>query len=87
MIHRASALQKASSKMEKHFAHSQASRAATSRNGSDKLDMKNAPINTPVLVYRPELDQLDGAFRLHWVGGEECLVFFHYHRALRSSVQ
>lgn len=50
-----SAIRNATTEMATHFARSQASRAITTQNGPDTTDIKNVPINSPVLVYLSDL--------------------------------
>lgn len=74
MQQRAISVRKATQEMTKHFARTQISGATRTRNGPDTSDIRNAPVNTPVLVYRPGIDTWDGVFRLQWFDGEDCYV-------------
>lgn len=71
---RAIALRKATEAMTKHFSKSQVSSAVRMRNGPDTSDIHSAPIDSHVLVYRPELDKWDGPFMLLEIQGEACTV-------------
>lgn len=71
---RAIALRKATEAMTKYFAKSQVSNAVRTRNGPDTSDIHSAPIDSHVLVYRPEIDKWDGPFSLLDIQGETCTV-------------
>lgn len=71
---RAVALRKATEAMSKHFAKSQVSTAVRTRNGPDTSDIHSAPLDSHVLVYRPELDRWDGPWTLLDIQGETCTV-------------
>lgn len=60
--------------MSKNFAKLQVSSAVRTRNGPDTLDIHTAPLNSNVLVYRPEVDKSDGAWSLLDIQGETCTV-------------
>lgn len=71
---RAVAVQKATSEISKHFARRQVSAAVRTRNGPETSDVHTAPIDSHVLVYRPEKDLWDGPYTLFDVQGETCTV-------------
>lgn len=64
MIQRANALHKATQETSRHFGSTQIISAVHTRNGPDTSYIRHALVNTPILVYRPELDKWDGVYRL-----------------------
>lgn len=74
MIQRASALRKATADMAVHLCYSQVLRSIAFRNGLDTTDIKNAPINSLMLVYRPELCEWDSLYHLRWTDEEDCYM-------------
>ena len=65
---------KATEAMSKYFAKSQVSAAVRTRNGPDTSDLHSAPLDSHVLVYRPELDKWEGPWPLLDIQGETCTV-------------
>lgn len=73
-LQRAIALRKATAEMTKHFARRQVTDATRTGNGPDTSDIHNAPLNSQVFVYRPEIDHWTGPYRLLLLEGETCTV-------------
>lgn len=71
---RAVAVRKATQEISKHFARRQVSAAVRTRNGPDTSDIHSAPIDSHVLVYRPEKDIWEGPYTLLDMQGETCTV-------------
>lgn len=60
--------------MNKHLSHTKVTDALRVQNGLTTNDILSTPVNTPVLVYCPEIDMWDGVHRLQRVDGEDCYV-------------
>lgn len=59
---RALALRKELEPLSRHFASRKVCDAMACRNGANVTDIHHAPIGSKVLVYRAELDRIDGLF-------------------------
>lgn len=70
------ALRKAAEPISKQCAWTQVSSGICTRNGPDTLEILPLAIHWHVLVYRPELDHLDGPTTIIGTMGETCTVFF-----------
>lgn len=68
------AVRQSTEEISKHISRRQANAVVRTRNGPDTSNIHTAPIDSHLLVYRPEEDLWEGPYTLLDMQGETCTI-------------